>query len=258
VRIAQIPRPEWLHSYFNWIPGQHLGGYQKTQGGKTHLLFQCAEVVTQTYPDIRVVSLMPKSRDPATRRHAERLGWKIIDRWPPPPRWPGQERPPGYVLWPRHLKGVPVAQNRKHLAGIFRRCLTDQFQQGDSLTIADDAYNLAVLLELNPDIEEILTAGSGGGAAIWLSGQKPSGTRAGGSLTTFAYNQPEHFLLGYEPMPENRKRFDDIGLVDTGVVADIVSTLPRHPVQTPQGLRHVSDILHLDLTGPYMCQVTGL
>ena len=147
--------------------------------------------------------------------------------------------------------------NREHLGAIFRKCLTDQYRSGSSLTIADDAHILAALMELNPEFEEILTAGAEGGAGLWLSAQKTSGSRATGSLTTFAYNQPEQFLLGYEPIEINRQRFNDIGAVDGGLVSDIVSRLPRYPVQTPRGVRYISDKLHLDLRGPWMCQVTG-
>lgn len=257
-RIAQIPRAEWLGSYLDIQPGQGLAAFEATQQGKTHILYQCAERFTSAYPEIRAVSLMPKSRSPATRVWAERLGWQIIDRWPPPPRWPGQRRPAGYVLWPPHLTGVPVKVKREALAGTFRRCLADQTTAGDSLTIIDDAHVVAPILGLNPEIEELLTTGGEGGAAGWLAAQKTSGSRATGSLTTFAYNQPEHFLLGYEPIELNRQRFNEIGAVDSGVVSDIVAHLPRHPVMTPRGIKYVSDKLHIDLRGPWMCQVTGL
>lgn len=256
--IAQIPRAEWLAAYFDCQPGQHLGAFEPTQQGKTHILYQCAEHFTRAYPDIRPVALMPKSRSPATHMWAERLGWKILAEWPPKPGWPGQRKPPGYVLWPPHLRGVPVEENRRHLAGIFRRCMAEQCQRGSSLTIADDAHVLLPIYGLNTEAEEILTAGGEGGAALWLAAQKTSGSRATGSVTTFAYNQPEHFLLGYEPIEINRQRFNEIGGVDAGAVSEIVSTLPRHPVMTPGGIKYVSDKLHIDLRGPWMCQVSGL
>ena len=85
------------------------------------------------------------------------------------------------------------------------------------------------------------------------------GTQASGSLTTFAYNQPTQVLLGREPMPENRKRFDAIGGVDAHVVSEIVKNLPTHPVvvDTPNGpkTKNISEKLHLDLRGPYFCIV---
>jgi hypothetical protein len=258
MRIALIPRREWLGSYFDYQPGQHAAWFESTQQGKTYLMYQCAEIALMQNPGLTAVSLMPKSRSPATRMHAERLGWPLIDRWPPPARWPGQHKPPGYVLWPKHLAGAAPQVNREHLAAIFRKCLMQQLQRGESLTIADDAHVLAALHGLNPEFEEILTTGSEGGAGLWLSSQKTSGSRATGALTTFAYNQPEQFLLGYEPIEINRQRFNEIGGVDTRFVSEIVSRLPRHAVRTPGGIKHISDKLHLDLRGPWMAQVTGL
>lgn len=257
--ITQIPRAEHLACYFDYQPGQHIGWFESTQQGKTHHIWQCLEVALAQHPaELRAVVLMPKSRSPATRMWAERLGFQILDSWPPPPRWPGQRPAPGYVLWPKHLTGVPPEANRKHLGGIFRRAMTDQYRAGNSITVVDDAHILAPIYETNTEIEEILTAGAEGGAGAWLAAQKTSGSRATGSLTTFAYNQPDQFFLGNEPIEVNRKRFDNVGGIDSGTVSDIVSRLPRHPVRTPRGIRYISDKLHIDLRGPWMCQVTGL
>lgn len=261
MRIAQIPRREWLNCYFDFQPGQHIGWFEPTQQGKTHLMYQCAEVALAQNPGLTAISLMPKPRSPATRQWAEKLGWQIIDDWPPKPLWPGQQRPPGYVLWPKHMVGKDpdsIRVNRERLARIFRKAMVSQYQRGGSLTLVDDAHIIAALLDLNPELEEILTAGGEGGASAWLTSQKTSGSRATGSLTTFAYNQPEQFLLGYEPIEINRQRFNEIGGVDAGMVSDIVSRLPRHPIRTPRGVKYISDKLHLDLRGPWMCQVTGL
>jgi hypothetical protein len=254
--VALIPRPEWLASYFVYRPGQHAGWFYPTQLGKTHLIYQCAEAALARNPGLRLVSLMPKARSPATRRHAARLGLQVLDDWPPPKRWPWQERPAGYVLWPKHLKGAPVAANREHLAAIFRKAFHELLWQGESVTVADDAHRL-VLLGLNPEMEEHLTTGGEGGAGLWLANQKTSGSKQG-ALTTFAYNQPEHDLLGFEPIRENRRRFGDIPNVDPGFLSDYVSRLPRHPVHTPEGIKNISEFLHIDQGGPYMCHVTGL
>ncbi|MGH3226390.1 MAG: hypothetical protein ACRDPY_48230, partial [Streptosporangiaceae bacterium] len=254
--LALIPRPDWLACYFDCGPGQHAAWFYPTQMGKTHSVYQCAEITLARHPGLRLVSLMPKARSPATRRHAARLGLQIIGGWPPPARFPWQKRPAGYVLWPPHLRNADVQANREHLARVFRKCLHDQLWRGESVTIADDAHRL-VLLGLNPELEEHLTTGAEGGAGLWLANQKTSGTRAG-ALTTFAYNQPKDFMLGYEPLKENRRRFGDIPGVDPGFLADYVSRLPRHPVRTPEGIKNISDFVHLDQRGPYLCHVTGL
>src|SRR6266568_4740770 len=130
--VALIERPEWLASYFAYRPGQHAAWFYPTQMGKTHLVYQCAGAALARNPGLQLVSLMPKARSPATRRHAARLGLQILDDWPPPQRWPWQDRPAGYVLWPKHLKDAPVKDNREHLARIFRKALHELLWRGES------------------------------------------------------------------------------------------------------------------------------
>jgi hypothetical protein len=250
MRIAGFDREEWLTKKFDYRPGEHFGIWEPTQGGKTHMAYQAADMALRRNPHLRFVSLMPKSRSPATRRWADALDLRIIDKWPPP--W-SPSKPRGYVLWPPHLKGRPVAENRAYLTDTFRPALADQLQAGDSLTLADDIYVLAVILGLNMDCEEFWTAGSEGGAGLWGPNQKPSGTIGGGSVSSFSYNAPTHLIFGPDTDARNQKRFSEIGGgIDPAVVASIVPKLRRFPVQTPQGIKNVSEKLYIDKRGPYM------
>lgn len=250
MRVASFPREIWLREYFSYQPGEHFSAIEPTQQGKTHVTYQAADIAMTQNPQLRFVSLMPKARDPATNKWAAALELKVIDNWPPPKVWFGN-KPRGYVLWPKHLKGADPEMNRAHLAKIFRACLTDQFQQGECITLADDVYNLAVLLGLNADLEEHWTAGGGGGAGLWSTAQKPSGTLAG-SVSSFVYNCPTHLLLGYDPDLRNRKRFSEIGGVNSEVVAQTVAGLGITRIQTGQGVKPISDKLYIDKRGPYM------
>jgi len=252
MRVAELSRDDFLNVYFDYAPGEHVAFFEPTQQGKTHLMYQMLGVTMDRHPELSAVSLMPKSRDPATREWAERLGMRVVDRWPPPGRFPWQDKPPGYVLWPKHLARGTVKANREHVGRILRAGLHQQFKRGSSITVMDDMYLGAVLLGLNPECEEILTAGGGGGAGLWLTSQKPSGTRSGGSLTSFSYNSPQHIILGQDPMVENRKRFDDIGGIDSGAVAGIVARLRKHRVETPYGIKNISEKLYIRKDGPYM------
>jgi hypothetical protein len=253
MRVAHFPRDEYLAERFDYQGGEHVTAAEPTQGGKTHLIYQMSDRAMEQNPDLRFVSLMPKSRDPATYKWAERLDLKIVDNWPPPKTW-FSEQPRGYVLWPKHLKGAPKEQNRAHLAGIFRKCLNDQFQQGDSITLVDDIYLVAVMLDLNMDCEEFWTAGSSGRAGLWGTLQKPSGTIGGGSVSSFAYNSPTHLILGHDPDQRNRKRFSEIGGVDPEIVSGIVTNLPQHRIETAEGVKNISDKLYIHKQG-YMCTV---
>jgi hypothetical protein len=114
-------------------------------------------------------------------------------------------------------------------------------------------YLLAVLLELNDQLEEFLTAGGGMNASCWLAGQKPSGTVGGGHLTSFAYNAPTHLFLGHDPDERNVKRFSEIGGVDPKLVAGVVSNLRIHQVNG----KNVSEKLYIHKGGPWMA-VIGL
>ena len=254
MRVAEFSRDEFLNERFDYQPGEHVSYIEPTQGGKTHLMYQMLDRAMAQNPDLRTVSLMPKSRDPATWKWADRLDLKVIDNWPPPKGW-FTDAPRGYVLWPKHLKGAEPGVNRAHLAGIFRKCLADQFQRGDSITVADDIYVLAVLMELNQDCEEFWVAGSGGGAGLWDTLQKPSGTVGGGHVSTFVYNAPTHLCLGHDPVEQNRKRFADIGGVDPKLVGEVVENLPRHRIQTPTGIKNVSEKLYIHKGGPYLARV---
>lgn len=254
MRVARFGRDEFLHDRFSYEPGEHLTGIEPTQGGKTHIIYQCADVAMSQNPDVRFVSLMPKPRDPATWKWADRLDLKVVDNWPPP-RMIFGSKPRGYVLWPKHLKGAPKEVNRAHLSGIFRKCLTDQYQRGESITLADDIYLIAVMQDLNMDCEEFWTAGSGAGAGLWGTLQKPSGTLGGGSVSSFAYNSPTHLLLGHDPDQRNRKRFSEIGGVDPDVVSNVVATLPRYRIETPEGIKNISEKLYIHKGGPYMATV---
>src|ERR1035441_2422537 len=203
MRIAHLDREEFLTRKLDIQPGEHVGMWEPTGGGKTHLAYQMLATSMQRQPHLRYVSAMPKSRSPATRMWAARLGLKIIDRWPPPASF---SKPPASVFSPTHLKDVPVAQNREHLAAQFRKMLHDQYQSGDSVTLADDIYLMAVILGLNMECEEFWTAGAEGGASLWAPNQKPSGTIGGGSVSSFSYNSPTHLLFGKDTDERNQKQ----------------------------------------------------
>lgn len=250
MRIARLEREEFLARKWDPQPGEHVGLFEPTQGGKTHLAYQLLDVAIHRQPHLRIVSAMPKSRSPATRMWADRLGLKIIDRWPPPA---GLHKPPGYVFWPKHLKDASVADNRAHLSAQFRRMLAAQYQQGNSITLADDVYLLAVILGLNMDCEEFWTAGAEGGAALWAPNQKPSGTVGGGSVSSFSYNSPTHLFFGADTDARNQKRFTEIGGgIDPELVGSIVPHLGRFRIETPAGVKNISEKLYIHKGGPWM------
>lgn len=256
MKITRFDRATFLRHHWHYEEGEHLYAAEPTQQGKSFFLGQLLEVALPRLEDTRFCSLMPKPRDPATSYWAPRLGLKVIDHWPPPGHFPGRA-PAGYVLWPRHHKNLKPADNWAQLRAKMQPALSDQFWKGHSLTLADDAHTAAVRLDLNDQFEQHLTDGGGMGAGLWLANQKPSGSVATGSLTSFAYSQPTHLIFGHDPDKRNIRRLSEIGGVDPDLVAWTVQRLPMHQIATPQGVKNISEKLYIHKGGPWMC-VVGL
>lgn len=249
--MLSLSRDEFLNEYLDIRPGEHASWIQPTQQGKTFFMYQCLEKAIEQNPVLTTVSLMPKPKDPATVKWAGRLDFKEIPHWPPPKVWPWQTHPAGYVLWPRHIPDNEDL-NREHLASEFKKCLHGQYWQGNSITVADDCYLLAVLYGLNPELERHWTAGAGGGASLWATTQKPSGTLGGGAVSSFIYNATTHLFLGKDRDERNVKRFGEIGGVDPQEIASIVRDLRMYHVDG----HSVSEVLYVDKRGPYLCRIS--
>jgi len=258
MRVATIPREVFLAHHFDYQPGEHFGIWSPTGSGKTYDAYQLLDVAMLRNPQLRAASLMPKSRDAATWQWAARLGLRVTDSWPPG-RPLFADPPRGHVFWPKHLKGASVAEKRAHLTAAFRAMLNDQFQRGESITLADDVYNLAAVLGLNMELEEFWTAGASAGAGLWSANQKPSGTIGGGHVSSFSYNAPTHYLFGKDTDRRNVRRFAEIGAgVDPELIAYLVANLRIHTMRAASGrIAHISEKLYLHKGGPYLC-ILGL
>lgn len=249
--MLRLTRSEFFDDYFDYRPGEHLSLIYPTRRGKTHLAYQALNSAMKQNPDLSTVSLMPKPRDPATTAWAERLDLKEVREFPPPKRWFWQHEPRGYVLWPAHNPDLEAAENRELIAGKLRKCLSSQYWRGNSVTFADDVHNLAILMGLNPELEEFWTAGGSSGAALWSANQKPSGTQHSGSVSSFSYNAPAHLFLGKDTDERNVKRFGEIGGVDPREVEGIVRNLQLFPIDG----NTVTEVLYIDKRGPYMATI---
>lgn len=247
---VQLSREEFLQDYFDYRPGEHVSLIAPTQRGKTHLSYQLLQAAMRQQPGLDVVSLMPKPNSPATHRWAEALNLRETPDWPPRKKL-FSEQPDGYVMWPRHRADLPAAENRAQLAAKFRKCLSSLYWRGSCIVFADDVFLLAVLMGLNPELEEFWTAGGEGGAGIWCANQKPSGTLGSGSVSSFSYNAPSHLFLGKDTDDRNVKRFSEIGGVDPRQVAGIVRDLRLWQI----GDKSISEQLYIDKRGPYMALI---
>jgi hypothetical protein len=261
VTLTRLPREVFLRDYFEYLPGQHLGIIYPTGGGKTHLKYQLLREAMKQQPQLSVRVTLPKRKDPPAAAWNRALGLREVPRWPPPPRILGA-RPPGYALWPRHIIGQPgqdpekvLAANDAHLSRQFKTCAQDAYQKGDCIYDADDIYVQAVIYDMNRFFDEMLTMGGIMGCGLWGENQKPSGTPRG-SVTSFFYSAPTHLFLGYDREERNRKRFGEIGGVDSKYVSHVVlNELRLHRIDG----HDVSDVLYISKAGteagdgPAMC-----
>ncbi|HLI36943.1 MAG TPA: hypothetical protein VKV80_06330 [Streptosporangiaceae bacterium] len=246
--ITTVSRADFLDCYWDYRPGEHVALIQPTGGGKTYMAYQLLQRAMADNPHLSVVSLMPKPSDPATSAWAGKLGLKEIPSWPPRLLLPWQSRPSGYVLWPRHAKNLPPDKRRELVAAELKKGIDSQYWSGNSITFCDDTHSAAVLMGLNPYLEELWVNGRAGGAGLWAATQKPSGTLGTGSVSSFMYSSASHLFLGRDNDERNIRRFGEIGGVDPKLVERIVRDLRVFQVNG----HPVSEQLYIDLRGPYM------
>jgi hypothetical protein len=239
--IKRFAREEFLQEYWDYRPGEHVSLIAPTQNGKTTMIWDLLKHTDTSWCTVPPVMLVAKPRDPVVHAGLSAMEYREADHWPPPKR-PFSEKPPGYGLWPKHLRGVPSAVNNAHLAKMFQPAINDLFYKGDSILIADEIYFLCAVLNLNDEMTRHWTQGHGMGSGLWSATQKPSGTQQG-TVPSFMYNSPTHTFLGRDPDEKNRKRFGEIGGVD-----------PKMVDRAVQGLRKY-EWLYIHRDGPTMCVI---
>lgn len=241
--IARIDRDEFLRSYWEYEPGEHVTSIMPTGGGKTHMNFQLLQVTP-----IPATALVMKPRDAVPAAWTRRLGWKETPTWPPPARWPWESEPAGYTLWPRQsLKDIDA--DEKHLADQFAKALLHAYSHGDQIVFADEVGGLCEL-KLQKHLRAIWQRGRGMGCGLWAATQKPSGEQGGPPVPTYLYSAATHLFLGYDRTAANRARFGEIGGVDGRMIEDIVMGLRLHPITDRGVTNYVSDQLYVRKGGP--------
>lgn len=208
--IHRFDREEFLARRFHYQAGEHVTLIAPTQWGKTTLAQQLLAQVST--PKLPAVVLVMKPRDKVVRAWAKSDGLRVVRNWPPPV-WSTQvERPPGYILWPRHTF-VPARDNA-HLRAEFQRAIQDSYKRGNRLIFCDEVTGLVDVLGLNLDVQTLWTQGSSMGCGLWAASQRPA------RVPLWAYSQASHLFLGRIGDRRDRKRFGEISGIDARAVED--------------------------------------
>lgn len=245
MRVHRFTREEFLTTYWDYRPGEHVSLIAPTQNGKTTMIVELLKHTSTSWCHVPPVMLVAKPQDPVVDRALAELEYKEVRQWPPRKRWWAywdRDQPPGYGLWPPHLRGASAEENHAHLSAAFRPAIDDLFWRGNTITIADEIYYLCAVLDLQEEFIRHWTQGHGMGSGLWSATQKPSGTQQG-TIPSFMYNSPTHTFLGRDPDKRNRERFGEIGGIS-----------PREVEKTVLGL-HKFDWLYIHRDGPTMCIV---
>lgn len=251
--LQRYNRAEFLETIFDYRQGEHLAAIEPTGFGKSWLCYQLLGEAIRQNPDLSILVTMPKPADETAAAWCPSLGLWETPVWPPQRKLSQllDRKPPGYVLWPRHNMSLPPEQRRERIGVVLRQGVDDAYRKGHTITFVDDAHSAATLMGLNSYIEETLVNGRSNKAAMWVALQKPSGSAATGSVSSFAYSASRHLFLGRDDDERNVKRFGEIGAFDGKETEAIVRNLRLYRI----GQETVSEKLYIDKRGPYRCLV---
>ena len=249
--VATLSRNEFLDDYWSYEPGESAVWIAPTGGGKSHMMWQCADRALRQHPQLSLSAAMPKPSDETTDHWAEALGLKVSDTYPFRKHW-WESEPPGYIHWPRHIKG-DVDANYDHLTKEFKAMLNGEYWSGDKIVCVDDAYLIAATYHCNRECDTYLIAGRSNRSGLFGCLQQPKGTVSGGSPSGYWYSQPSHLFLGKDGVASNRERFGEIAMgIDPRLIDSIVTNLRTYKV----GNSNVSEFLYLNRSGPYAAVIS--
>lgn len=220
IRVETVPRAVFLTPGKRWRykPGEHVSFLGPTGYGKTTFAFQLLDITAT--PKLPAVVLAMKPRDDTVTKFAKRAGFRTVRTWPPPPSIFQPRRTPGWVVWPPHTFNEDV-DDRVH-EEVFGRSLRMNYQRGDRIVFADEAYGLSHELGLEKALVRIWTRGRSMGCGLWAATQKPT------HVPLWMYSQAEHLFLSHDPDKRARLRFTEIGGVDPDLVASVVARLQKY------------------------------
>ena len=254
--LAHFTQDEFLQQKWDYQRGQQVFICAPTQAGKTRWGYKLlAATEHQNPPVVCVLKPIDPTPEECNRIH----GFTETPTWPPKRRHFWQEPVRGYALWPRHslsLDPASLERTDAHLKRQFETCLMDTYKNGDRVVFVDEVYGLLSELKMHKTILALVNRGSGAGAGLWYATQRPAGTQQGGGLPGPLFNSPSHYFLGRDSVEANRKIFSQISGLDSRMVENELANLRTHPIQTPHGVKAVSEWLYLCKDNGSACVIT--
>lgn len=207
-----------------YTSGQHVTILGPTDWGKTYLGYELLDVSAS--PRLPALTMVIKPRDKTALEYAHRLDMPRIQGYPLPPN-PLRRKRRGYTIWPTHTFDDDRDDIRLYWA--VRRVLDHSYKTGNKIVFGDE---VAGLCELEPPkrgmptierkLKRLWSRGRSMGAGLWSASQRPV------DVPLLAYSSAQHLFLGNDSDARARKRYDEIGGVDAGMVAWETSQLPKH------------------------------
>lgn len=238
-----IGRPDPRTRRWDYKAGQHVTVLAPTDWGKTHLSYELLSA--SATPQLPAINLVIKPRDSTALRFAREHDMPRVQTYPLPPN-PMRRKRSGWTVWPTHTFDDDRDDER-----LYRVCigaLSYAYKKGNHIVFADEA---AGLIELDPPrrgmptverrLKRLYGRGRSMGTGVWTASQRPV------DIPLLAYSMASHLFLGNDPDVRGRKRYDEIGGVDAGMVSHETSLLQK---------RHWLYIMRHGPNGPCLCIIT--
>ncbi len=212
-----IDRKDFIADRWRYRPGEHVTFIGPTGSGKTYLSFQLLR--RSANKKLQGLVLVIKPKDETVKDWTKTLKFRTVKDWPPAWWHEFFGRPPGYTIWPPHTFDAEIDNHRLEM--VMRRVLIYAYKTGNKIIFTDEIYGLVKELDLEEQMNAILSRGRGMGSGVWEASQRPY------NMPQLGYSGASHLFLARDPDERDRERFGEIGGVDPKYIERITLRLPK-------------------------------